>query len=95
MFAIGEKTTEVNKSRVAMPVEYHLRKRKIYGTRVGPDLLYISDEVGPLKVKKGGEIFTPHVDKRNMLHVPGRYEGRKVEIKGCITSIELNFGKTM
>ena len=40
MFAIGEKTTEVNKSRVAMPVEYHLRKRKIYGTWVGPDLLY-------------------------------------------------------
>lgn len=95
MFAIGEKTTEVNKSRVAMPVEYHLRKWKIYGTWVGQDLLYISDEVGPLKVKKGGEIFTPHVDKRNMLHVPGRYEGRKVEIKGCITSIELNFGKTM
>ena len=29
MFAIGEKITEVNKSRVAMPVEYHLRKRKI------------------------------------------------------------------
>lgn len=50
MFAIGEKTTEVNKSRVAMPVEYHLRKRKIYGTWVGQDLLYISDEVGPLKV---------------------------------------------
>ena len=75
-----------------MPVEYHLRKKKLYGTWVGPDLLYISDEIGPLKVKKGGEIFAPHVDKRNMLHVPERYEGREVEIKGCITSIELNFG---
>lgn len=59
MFAIGEKTTEVNKSRVAMPVEYHLRKRKIYGTWVGPDLLYISDEVGPLKVKKEAKSLRP------------------------------------
>lgn len=59
MFAIGEKRTEVNKSRVAMPVEYHLRKKKLYGTWVGPDLLYISDEIGPLKVKKGERSLLP------------------------------------
>lgn len=95
MFAIGERETQVSGTRIAMPAEYRLRKRKIYGTWVGTDVLYISDEIGPLKIKRGGDIFSPHVDQRNMLHVPERYDGRKVEIKGCITSIEITFGKHM
>jgi len=91
MFAIGEEKTKVTKGKVTMPTQYKLRKRKIYGLWVGKHILYISDEVSPLKAKMNGTIFDAYIDTNHCLHVPEVYEGWKVLIRGCISTIQLIF----
>lgn len=91
MFAIGEKRTKVFGAKIAMPIEYRLRKRKIYGTWVGDDILYISDEIPPLKARNGGIIFEPVIDANSNLHISEAYENCKVIISGCISTIEIAF----
>jgi hypothetical protein len=91
MFAIGEKKTKVSMARISMPVEYKLKRRKIYGCWAGENVLYISDEIPPLKAKKGGEIFEPFIDINNNIHVPASFENRSVMIRGCISTIEIAF----
>ncbi len=91
MFAIGEERTGVSRGKVNMPVKYKLRKRKIYGLWAGKHVLYISDEIPPLKAKTGGTVFDVHIDTNHCLHVPDTYDGWKVFIKGCVSTIQLVF----
>lgn len=91
MFAIGEDRKEVAKGKIVMPTKYKLRKKKIYGLWVGKYMLYISDEMPPLKNKGGGMIFDVRVDSNHCLHVPEEYNGWRVLIRGCISTIQLVF----
>lgn len=91
MFAVGEERTIVTKGKVSMPVQYKLRKKKIYGLWAGKYILYISDDIPPLKSKSGGEVFDVHIDSNHCLHVPNSYDNCKVHIKGHVSTIQLVF----
>lgn len=94
MFAIGEAKASVTNAKVAMPSEYKLKSKSIYGIWVGDTLLYISDEKQPLKAKaRDGIIFEPSVDVNNHLSVPTKLEGYAAQITGCISTIEVSFCK--
>ena len=92
MFAIGEAKSKVTNAKVAMPSEYRLRSKVLYGIWVCDTLLYISDEKPPLKAKeRSGSIFEPSIDVNNRLSVPAKLENYEVQISGCISTIEISF----
>ena len=97
MFAIGEVKSEVYGSKLRLPKEYNLKRkdRRIYGVWDGKWLLYLSDEIAPLKSKggKNGMIFTPHIDSEYRIAVPAYLEKKESKIKGCISTIEIRFIK--
>ena len=97
MFAIGQVETKVDRRKVTLPKEYHLRRRnrKIYGVWIGDRELYLSDELRPLQQKAGinSSTFVVTIDQENRIVVPAYLEDSKVSIQGCITTIELKCQK--
>lgn len=97
MFVIKETQTQVCGTKVRIPKEYNLRKkdRKIYGVWIGDRILYLADEIGPLKAKAGkeGMIQEIRVDSESRIEVPSRYDKATVSVRGCISSIEVEIEK--
>lgn len=97
MFVIGEAESAVYYSKLRLPKEYNLRKkdRKIYGTWIGEWILYLSDEKSPLKSKadRNGTIFHAMIDAESRIDVPSYLDERKAIIRGCITTIQIEFIK--
>lgn len=95
MFAIGETKAKVVYSKLELPKEYNLKKknRKIYGVWVGERLLYLSDEIKPLKAKAGhnGSVFEPNIDYAHRITVPSYLEQSVAYIRGCISTIQIEF----
>lgn len=95
MFVIGETRATVNSSKLQLPKEYHLKckNRKIYGVWVGNKLLYLSDEIKPLKAKsnRDGMIYEPYIDIESKLEVAATLEKKEAMITGCISTIEIRF----
>lgn len=92
VFAIGEAKAIVSNSKVAMPSEYHLKSKTLYGVWVGDTVLYISDEKQPLKSKsRDGMIFEPVIDANNRLTVPSKLDNYQAKITGRISTIEVVF----
>ena len=91
MFAVGQTNAQVVRKKVSMPREFNLRKkgRKIYGAWVGDRCLYLSDEEKVLRAKAGRELMS--VDTENRIRVPASLEHANVSIRGCISTIELQF----
>ena len=67
--------------------------RKIYGAWVGDRCLYLSDEEKVLRAKAGREdqVKLMSVDTENRIRVPASLEHANVSIRGCISTIELQF----
>lgn len=58
-------------SKLGLPKEYHLRKKKIFAVWKREKILFLSDEERVLKPETaGGDIFIPHIDANNRLEVP-------------------------
>lgn len=97
MFAIGETTAMVSSAKLKLPKEYNLRKkdRTIYGIWQGETLLYLSDEVRPLKAKMGRDkrIYKVNIDSKSNITVPSYLDNAKAVIRGCISTIEIEFVK--
>ncbi|MGB4657590.1 MAG: hypothetical protein WBI07_00235 [Mobilitalea sp.] len=93
MFVIGETKSNVHNGKVAMPKEYRLKKRKVKGKWKDSKTLYLSDSDSSLNyiAGKDGEIFVADVDYDDRLIVPMAFENSTVNIKGCISTIELFF----
>ena len=95
MFVIGESKSKVNVTKLELPREYNLRKksRKIYGVWVGERFLYLSDDIDSIKAKAGkdGQVFEPYIDVTNRITVPSQLDSKKAIIRGCISSIEIEF----
>ena len=90
MFAVGQTNAQVVRKKVSMPREFNLRKkgRKIYGAWVGDRCLYLSDEEKVLRAKAGRE---DQVKLMSVDRVPASLEHANVSIRGCISTIELQF----
>ena len=95
MFVIGEAKSMVFNGKVAMPKEYHLKKRVIMGKWKNDSTLYISDSKSALNYIAGsaGDIFMVNIDTEDKIQVPGDYDKKEVMIQGCISTIELIFQK--
>lgn len=95
MFAIGEATTQVYSSKLRLPKEYNLRRkdREIFGVWIGERMLYLSDEVAPLRARAGKSciVFKPNIDYECRIEVPTYLENKEACIKGCITTIQVEF----
>lgn len=95
MFAIGEARSKVLHTHLELPKEYHLKRKKIYGSWEGDCILYLSDEKASLLAKTGKAsiIFEPKIDAYDRLEVPLRLENKEAIIRGCITTIEIVFSE--
>lgn len=93
MFLIGETTSKVVNGKVALPREYHLKRHKIYGKWKGKNKLYLSDSEKALNFAAGRDTVNYHVkiDTEDRIEVPKEYESAKVDIKGCVSTVELTF----
>lgn len=94
MFAIGETKSRVCFSKLRLPKEYRLKKkgRKIYGVWEGNRRLYLSDEMEVLRSKSGKNIlFEPKIDYNGRLDVPLELDNKEATIRGCITTIVIEF----
>lgn len=93
MFVIGETKGTVSLSKLCLPKEYHLRRKKIYGLWVGERFLYLSDEHAVLKgkIEQDGTIFEPGIDTSSRIEVPYRLNNAEAIIRGCISFIEIEF----
>jgi hypothetical protein len=97
MFVIGETTSKVIKGKLELPKEYHLKRRKILGEWKGEDILYLSDSDKALHFITGREnvCFQVRIDKEDRIEIPREFDNAIVEIKGCISSIEIIFHKNL
>lgn len=93
MFLIGETTKTVVNGKVSLPREYHLKRYTIYGKWKGKKKLYLSDSKKSLDFVAGRDTISHQVkiDSEDRIEVPKEYEGDKVEINGCISTVELIF----
>ncbi|BBF41411.1 hypothetical protein lbkm_0085 [Lachnospiraceae bacterium KM106-2] len=93
MFAIGETKGIVHFSKLELPKEYHLRKKKLTAVWIGKNVLYLSDEPDSLKRKAGKEglFFDPDIDSLGRIEVPHTLEGKMAYVKGCISTIRITF----
>ena len=95
MFAIGETSGKVIHGKLALPKEFQLKKKKIIAKWRDGCTLYLSDNDKSLNYIAGKEnvSFIINLDWDDKLSVPEEYEDYSVEIKGCISTIELTFKK--
>lgn len=92
MFVIGETQSKVCMSKLDLPKEYHLRKKKIFAVWKGEKILFLSDEEKALKPEAaGGGIFTPNIDTNGRLEVPSGLNNHCAKIEGCIWKIKIEF----
>lgn len=93
MFLIGESTETVKNGKISLPKEYHLKRYTIYGKWKGKDTLYLSDSEKSLNFATGRDTlsFLVKIDSDDRIEVAKEYENNKVDIKGCITTVELTF----
>lgn len=93
MFLIGETRETVVNGRVSLPKEYHLKRYTIYGKWKGKKKLYLSNSKKSLDFAAGRDTlsYKVKIDSEDRVEVPKEYEGGKIEIKGCISTVELTF----
>lgn len=93
MFVIGSTSAEVVNGKVSLPPAYHLKKRSVLAKWKDENTLYLSDSDKALSYIAGKEpeLLAVSVDIEDRISVPGRPEHSKVDIRGCISSIELMF----
>lgn len=93
MFAIGSTRAEVVNGKVALPPAYRLKKKPILAKWKNENILYLSDSDKSLDYAAGkdSEMLVINVDTEDRIIVPERLESSKVDISGCISSIELIF----
>lgn len=95
MFVIGTSEAIVHHNKLELPKEYRLKKnnRTIYGVWQGEKKLYLSDDVRVLKqkVRQDGMIFEASIDIGNHVKVPRSMDQAHATIRGCITTIEIDF----
>ncbi|MHB8127801.1 MAG: hypothetical protein ACYDEX_02195 [Mobilitalea sp.] len=93
MFVFGETKEKVVDGKLALPKEYHLKKRNLVGKWRDEQTLYLSDNEKSLNriAGKRNESFIVYLDMGEKISIPDKYENFIVEIKGCITAIELVF----
>lgn len=93
MFLIGETTGKVINRKLVLPKEYHLKRQEILGKWKGENKFYLSDSSKSLDFIAGRETksFQVRIDSEDRIEVPIEYENALVEIKGCISSVELTF----
>lgn len=97
MFLTGETTAKVVNGKLALPKEYHLKRRDILGKWKGTDTLYLSDSEKSLNFIAGRETlcFQVKIDMEDRIEISNEYENAFVEIKGCISSVELIFHRVL
>lgn len=95
MFLIGETKSKVINGKLSLPKEYHLKKREILGKWKGLDVLYLSDAEKSLNfiAGKDSSCFHVRIDNEDRIELPREYENAFVEIKGCISTVEITFHK--
>lgn len=93
MFVIGETTGKVINKKLSLPKEYHLKKQGLLGKWLGEDKFYLSDSPKSLDYITGKETrsFQVRIDSEDRIEVPIEYENALVDIKGCISTVELTF----
>lgn len=93
MFVIGETRARVSNGKLAMPKEYHLKKKIILGKWKDEHTLYISDSEKSLNYIAGreNELIHINVDTEDRINMLKEYENLMAEIKGCISTIEITF----
>lgn len=97
MFVIGETKGQVIEGKLALPKEYHIKNKSLSGKWRDEHTLYLSDNDKTLNYVAGkrNECFIVYLDGAERISIPDKYENSIVEIKGCITTIELVFENNM
>lgn len=94
MFVFGEATSIVENGKLLLPKQYHLKNFQIIGSWKNKKTMYLSDNINSLHYISGNsKCFRVTSDRTGYISLPRVYEGAIVEIKGCITAIELKFNK--
>ncbi len=95
MFAIGEAVGEIDQKKLQLPRGFGLGKRNkiIYGAWADDKILYLSDEMTPLRAKIGKEkgIFLAKIDATSRITVPAHLRSSKAHIMGHISTIRIEF----
>ena len=93
MFVTGEINGCVKNGKLALPKEFHLRKKRVIGKWRDEFTLYLSDNNKSLNFAAGNNngCFLINLDSDDRIEIPEKYENYNVEIKGCISTVELVF----
>jgi len=93
MFVIGEAKGKVSNGILELPKEYHLKRKDLLGKWLGKYKLYLSDSAPSLRFATGdiSPAISVYVDVEDRIVLPTIYENSHVEIKGCISTIEVTF----
>lgn len=93
MFLIGEVKGKVSNGKLEMPKEFHLKRKDLLGKWVGKNKLYLSDSARSLRFATGDSSpeISIYVDGEDRISLATIYENSRVEIKGCISTIEVTF----
>jgi hypothetical protein len=93
MFVVGEAKGKVLNGKLALPREFHLRKRKLNGKWKDSCTLYLSDNDKSLNYAAGknNDYFTVNIDSDDNISLSEEFENNVVIIRGCISTVELEF----
>jgi hypothetical protein len=93
MFLIGEAKGKVLNGKLELPKEYHLKRKDLLGKWLGKNRLYLSDSAHSLRFVTGdiSPEISVYVDGDDRIGLPTIYENSLVEIKGCVSTIEVTF----
>jgi hypothetical protein len=95
MFLIGEAKGKVINGKLELPKEYHLKRKDLLGKWLGNNKLYLSDSAHSLRFVTGdiSPAISVYVDGEDRIGLPTMYENSLVEIKGCVSTVEVTFIK--
>ncbi|MHB8130304.1 MAG: hypothetical protein ACYDEX_15030 [Mobilitalea sp.] len=93
MFVIGKAKGKVSNGKLELPKEYHLKRKDLLGKWSSKYTLYLSDSAPSLRFVTGD--ITPairiYVDSEDRIVLPDIYENSLVEIRGCVSTVEVTF----
>jgi hypothetical protein len=93
MFLVGEAKAKVLNGKLELPKEYHLKRKDLLGKWLSENKLYLSDSAHSLRFATGdiSPAIKVSVDGEDRIALPTSYENSLVEIRGCVSTIEVLF----
>ena len=95
MFLTGETSERVFNGKLRLPREFHLQKKDLFCKWKNEDTLILSDSLGSLDYMAGRDKLSGkmHIGADSTIDVSKDYEGSLASIRGCVTTLEIQFSR--